>query len=401
MPSTLTTRRSVILPRGAPEPAPVHPLDQVNTYTLAVLNRRYPSLIHAYRPPWHRHNGTFFGRRDPVTGTWSSHKDLLKYCNYKQLGEGSIIKPNDYANPRQVKGKPPAPVEAESEQTKEKIAKKLSKYNKKINRALGMILRSVNTTIQGEFNAINDPATLLCTIQNLYGNKEMYTELGLRYSIKKCRYNFSQNPDDFFAKVQRLMSQLADLGPEVAKNNATEISTVFAIFKGDEFTAFKDSLINITSKSRLYTDGVNRFKTFIRRRSDEMDDDTSYVAKKKRKGKRGVNSNTGKNTENKSGRNARVRGGSRGNTASKGTDGSKAKRCFISNQPGYFALACPNRADAIKTLQARLKKLNEVVIKSTVQRKPAKRPVENQKAGGDKDKSNEGGDMSKKAKTVC
>ncbi|KAI5784110.1 hypothetical protein DFH27DRAFT_615628 [Peziza echinospora] len=62
-----------ILPGGAPEPALVHPLDQVNTYTLAILNRRYPSLIHAYRPPWHGHNGTFFGRRDPVTGTWSLH----------------------------------------------------------------------------------------------------------------------------------------------------------------------------------------------------------------------------------------------------------------------------------------------------------------------------------------
>ncbi|KAI5788522.1 hypothetical protein DFH27DRAFT_614618 [Peziza echinospora] len=57
MPSTLTTRRSVILPGGAPEPAPVHPLDQVNTYTLAILNRHYPFLIHAYLPPWHGHNG--------------------------------------------------------------------------------------------------------------------------------------------------------------------------------------------------------------------------------------------------------------------------------------------------------------------------------------------------------
>ncbi|KAI5788001.1 hypothetical protein DFH27DRAFT_614750 [Peziza echinospora] len=78
MPSTLTTRRSVILPGGATEPAPVHPLDQVNTYTRAILNRRYPFLIHAYRPPWHEHNGTFLGRRDPVTGTWSSQSANLE-----------------------------------------------------------------------------------------------------------------------------------------------------------------------------------------------------------------------------------------------------------------------------------------------------------------------------------
>ncbi|KAI5804105.1 hypothetical protein DFH27DRAFT_610140 [Peziza echinospora] len=69
----MTTRCSVILSGVAPEPALVYPLDQVNTYTLAVLNRCYPSLIHVYRLPWYRYNGTFFGRRDPVTGTWSSH----------------------------------------------------------------------------------------------------------------------------------------------------------------------------------------------------------------------------------------------------------------------------------------------------------------------------------------
>ncbi|KAI5792498.1 hypothetical protein DFH27DRAFT_613693 [Peziza echinospora] len=92
MPSTLTTRRSVILPGGAPEPAPVHPLDQVNTYTLAILNRRYPSLIHAYRPPWHGHNGTFFGRQDPVTGTWSSHRWTALRRRKKWAAQAALMK---------------------------------------------------------------------------------------------------------------------------------------------------------------------------------------------------------------------------------------------------------------------------------------------------------------------
>ncbi|KAI5780360.1 hypothetical protein DFH27DRAFT_641503 [Peziza echinospora] len=123
MSSTLTTRRSVILPGGAPEPTPVHPLDQVNTHTLAILNRPYPSLIHAYRPPWHGHKGTFLGRRDPVTGTWSSHgPDRPTGVGDKDVGEGPNPTPTEDGDRRSAIEEEQAPTGAQDTGLRERAA---------------------------------------------------------------------------------------------------------------------------------------------------------------------------------------------------------------------------------------------------------------------------------------
>ncbi|KAI5796270.1 hypothetical protein DFH27DRAFT_626229 [Peziza echinospora] len=166
----------------------------------------------------------------------------------------------------------------------------------------------------------------------------MTTQVELREQIFNLKFDIHTSGEEFFVKLQRLQNRLTEM--DKGMDQSVKITTLLHIFKNKEITTFKDSLIaRITSKT-TYQEVVSMFKTFIKRKQEELNIDTSYVANTE-EGNYFAKSNRGGRGRG-CGRPYRGRGGggSRGGYASGSSNGKETRKCFSCNQYGHLAQDC-------------------------------------------------------------